>query len=80
MFWFNFLKYNSSKQAKITKIPNFKENVTGKVPEQISNQRLKHIKQMDKNCHIPGLVEAFSYVEIFLLKSVNSGVKIILTV
>ena len=27
------------------------------------NQKLKHRKQIDNNCHIPTLVHAFSYVE-----------------
>ena len=27
------------------------------------HQKLKHIKRMDNNCHIPELEQAFSYVE-----------------
>ena len=27
------------------------------------NQKLKHIKRMDNNCHTPVLLQAFSYVE-----------------
>ena len=27
------------------------------------NQKLKHIKRIDNNCHIPDLVHAYSYVE-----------------
>ena len=27
------------------------------------NQKLKHIKRMDYNCHIPDLAQVFSYVE-----------------
>ena len=34
-------------------------------------KKLKHIKQMDNKCHIPDLVQAFSYVE-------NDGLNLIL--
>ena len=35
------------------------------------NQKLRHIKQMDDNCHIPDLVQAFSYEE-------NAGLNLVL--
>ena len=41
------------------KIPNFEENLK----RNFRNQKFKHIKRMDNNCHIPDLVHAFSYVE-----------------
>ena len=30
----------------------------------MTNQKLKLIKRMDNNCHIPDLVQSFSYVDI----------------
>ena len=42
-----------------------------KVSNQMTNQKLKHIKRMDKNCHNPVLVHAFSYVE-------NGGLNLVL--
>ena len=44
----------------ITKILNSEENSKRKVPNQRQNQMIKHIKQMDKNCHISDLVQTFS--------------------
>ena len=35
------------------------------------NQKLKHIKQVDNNCHIPDLEHTFSYVE-------NGGLNLVL--
>ena len=28
-----------------------------------ANKKIKHIKRMDNNCHIPDLVQAFSNIE-----------------
>ena len=30
---------------------------------KLQNQKLKHIKRMDNKCHLPSLVQAYSYVE-----------------
>ena len=46
-------------KSKITKILNSEENSK----RGVSNQKLKHIKQMDNICHIPLLVQAFSNIE-----------------
>ena len=35
------------------------------------NQKHKHIKRIDNNCHIPDLVHAFSYVQ-------NGGLNLVL--
>ena len=35
------------------------------------NHRIKHIKRMDNNCHIPDLVQAFSNLE-------NGGLNLVL--
>ena len=53
-------------KSKITKILNSEENSKRKVP----NQKHKHFKRIDNNCHIPNLVQAFSYVE-------NSGLNLV---
>ena len=52
---------NTDTKSKITKILNPEENSQQKVPYQMANKTLKHIKRMDNNCHIPDLVKALSY-------------------
>ena len=47
-------------KSKITKILNSEENSKRKFLIKWQNQKLKHIKQMDNNCHIPDLIQAFS--------------------
>ena len=42
-------------------MPKFEENSKWNVRNQY--QKLKHIKRLDNNCHIPDLLQAFSYVE-----------------
>ena len=37
--------------------------LNGKSINKWHNQKLKYIKRMDDNCHIPDLVQEFSYVE-----------------
>ena len=55
---------NSSVKSKITKILNLEENLIGKSIITWQNQITKtHKKRMDKNCHIPNLVQAFSNEE-----------------
>ena len=43
----------------------------GKFLIQCQNQTLNYIKQLDNNCHIPDLVQAYSYVE-------NDGLNLVL--
>ena len=50
-------------KSKITKVLNSEENSKRGFPFKWQNQKLKHIKRMDNNFHIPELVQAFSYVE-----------------
>ena len=49
-------KVNSQKYRTSRKIQKLKSLIKWKI------QKLKHIKQMDNNCHIPDLLQAFSYV------------------
>ena len=58
-------------KSKITKILISEENSKLKVPNQYQNKTMKHIKRMEKNCHIPDLVKAFSNVE-------NGGLNLVL--
>ena len=58
-------------KSKITKILNSEENSKRKVLIKWQNQMIKHIKQMDNNCNIPDLVQAFSNVE-------NGGLNLLL--
>ena len=59
-------------KSKITKILNSEENQFGKSIITWQNQKNKtHQKRMDKNCHIPDLVQAFSNVE-------NGGLNLVL--
>ena len=37
--------------------------LNGKSLSKWQNRKLKHIQLMDNNCHIPDLVQDFSYVE-----------------
>ena len=53
--------YDKKKTPKI--------NLLGKIKWQ--NQKLKHIKPMDSNCHTPELLQAFSHVE-------NGGLNLVL--
>ena len=43
----------------------------GKSQIKWQNQKFKHIKRMNNNCHIPDLVQAVSYVE-------NGGLNLVL--
>ena len=51
-------------KSKITNIPNYKEKLNRLSFIKWLNQKLKHIKRMENNCHIPGLVHAFPCVNI----------------
>ena len=51
-FAFDTCKSISGKKSKITKILNSEECSKRKVP----NQKIKHIKRLDNNCHIHDLV------------------------
>ena len=55
---------NKRQLLETTKMRYSEKNLLRKVP----NLNLKHIKRMDNNCHIPDLVQAFSYVEKWLIK------------
>ena len=56
---------------KITKILNSEGIQNGKSVIKWQNQKLKHIKLMYSNCHIPDLVQTFSNVE-------NGGLNLVL--
>ena len=49
-----------STEKKYQTLMNIKN---GKFVIRWLNQKLKHIKRRNNNCHIPGLIRAFSYVE-----------------
>ena len=49
--------------------PNKDQN--GKSLIKWQNQNLKHVKRIDNNCHIPDLVQTFSYAE-------NDGINLVL--
>ena len=59
MSWWVIYRLRENKSRLQTK----KENSKRKVPNQMANQTLKHIKRMDNNCYIPNLMQAFSYEE-----------------
>ena len=44
---------------------NIRKIHNGKSVIKWKKQKLKHIKGMNNNCHIPNLVQVFSYVEIW---------------
>lgn len=50
---------------------NSEENSNSNVPNQMTNQTLKHPKRMDKNCLISDMDQAFSFVD-------NGGLNLIL--
>ena len=56
------LESGYDEKSKITKIPMMEIQI-GKFLIKWQNQTLKHIKRMINNCYIPGLVQAFPYVE-----------------
>ena len=58
-------------KSKTTKILNSEENSKKKSLIKLQNQKLKYVKRIDSNCHIPDLVQAFSYVG-------NGGLKLVL--
>ena len=49
-------------KSQITKILNSEEIQKGKSLIKWHNQKLKQIKRMDNNCHIPDLSQALFYV------------------
>ena len=55
-----------NEKSKITKILNSEENLIGKSIITLQNK-----KRMDKSCHIPDLIQAFSNVE-------NGGLNLVL--
>ena len=63
--------YRIREKSKITNILNSEVISKRKVPNQMANQKLKHIKRLDNNCYIPDLIQAFSNVE-------NGGLNLVL--
>ena len=60
----------------INKVKSQKYWILGKLKKgkfliKCQNQKLKHIKRMDNNCHIPELIQTFPYVE-------NDGLNLVL--
>ena len=53
-----------TEKSKITKILNPRKIQNGKFLIKWQNQKPKHIKQMNNNCHIPDLVQAFSDIQL----------------
>lgn len=56
--------------SKISIIPNSMENVKTESPSSHAYivyqlQKRKHTKQIERNCHIPNLVQVLPYVEIY---------------
>ena len=62
---FNFYDYldNVFQKVKLQKYWTPRKIQNGKSLIKWQNQKHKHIKRMDNNCHIPHLVQAYSYVK-----------------
>ena len=65
------LFFKLTEKGKITKILNSEENSKLKVPNQMAKSKPQAQQRMDNNCHIPDLVQAFSYVK-------NNGLNLVL--
>ena len=59
----NFKHFNTNKCVTKKHKKAYRRNTFAKWKTRIQNKKFKNIKRIDNNCHIPNLVQVFSYVE-----------------